>query len=159
MTSAIYIIHELIRNSNSYPDAAKYQWVVVPITNPDGYEYTRTTDRFWRKNRAPQTVIDFGTDLNRNFDYMWDLLLNEEDDDLQSETYRGPNAFSESETLEAKYPDKCKVETIGRSYEERDINAMVINKQPSKKVFVVANMHAREWAAMTSAIYIIHELI
>ncbi|XP_040170177.1 carboxypeptidase B-like [Anopheles arabiensis] len=97
MTSAIYIIHELVRNSNRYPDAAKYQWVVVPITNPDGYEYTRTTDRFWRKNRYPQTETEFGTDLNRNFDYMWDLLLNEEDDDRLGETYRGPVPLSEFE--------------------------------------------------------------
>ncbi|XP_061517622.1 carboxypeptidase B1-like isoform X3 [Anopheles gambiae] len=86
MTSAIYIIHELIRNSNSYQDAANYQWVVIPIANPDGYDYTKSTDRFWRKNRAPQTVVDIGTDLNRNFDYMWDVLINKKDDFLQSET-------------------------------------------------------------------------
>nr|XP_040232092.2 carboxypeptidase B-like [Anopheles coluzzii] len=98
MTSAIYIIHELVRNSNGYPDAANYQWIVIPIANPDGYDYTTTTNRFWRKNRAPQTVIDFGTDLNRNFDYMWDLVITDQDDDLQSETYRGPTAFSESES-------------------------------------------------------------
>uniref|UniRef100_A0A8W7PG46 Peptidase M14 domain-containing protein n=1 Tax=Anopheles coluzzii TaxID=1518534 RepID=A0A8W7PG46_ANOCL len=98
MTSAIYIIHELVRNSNSYPDATNYQWVVIPIANPDGYDYTKSTDRFWRKNRTPQTVVDFGTDLNRNFDYMWDVLINKKDDFLQSETYRGPFAFSETES-------------------------------------------------------------
>uniref|UniRef100_A0A182UEK2 Peptidase M14 domain-containing protein n=1 Tax=Anopheles melas TaxID=34690 RepID=A0A182UEK2_9DIPT len=158
MTSAIYIIHELILNSNNYPEASTFQWIVVPLPNPDGYMYTRL-ERLWRKNRAAQQDNATGVDLNRNFAYKWELNLNEEDDDPHKETYRGPSAFSEVETLEAKYPDKCKVEPIGRSYEGRDINAIYINKQQNKKVFVVANMHAREWAAMTSAIYIIRELL
>uniref|UniRef100_A0A182JPF8 Peptidase M14 domain-containing protein n=1 Tax=Anopheles christyi TaxID=43041 RepID=A0A182JPF8_9DIPT len=197
MTSAIYIIHELLRNSNSYKEASQYQWIIVPIANPDGYEHTRSLNRFWRKNRSLLDSFDFGVDLNRNFDYKWDLVVNPDDVKFESETYRGPRPFSESESraigkllqenadsivfpdsfnpldffmsydesnlwlaaLEAKYPDKCKVEPIGKSYEGRDINAIYINKHQENKVFVVANMHAREWAAMTSAIYIIHELL
>ena len=26
-------------------------WYILPIANPDGYEWSRTEDRFWRKNR------------------------------------------------------------------------------------------------------------
>jgi Zinc carboxypeptidase len=26
-------------------------WYVAPLLNPDGYEYSFTTDRLWRKNR------------------------------------------------------------------------------------------------------------
>uniref|UniRef100_A0A1S4HFG4 Peptidase_M14 domain-containing protein n=1 Tax=Anopheles gambiae TaxID=7165 RepID=A0A1S4HFG4_ANOGA len=97
MTSAIYIIHELILNSNNYPEASTFQWIVVPLPNPDGYMYTRL-DRLWRKNRAPQQDNATGVDLNRNFAYKWELNLNEEDDDPHKETYRGPSAFSELES-------------------------------------------------------------
>lgn len=47
---------------------------VVPIVNPDGYEYSRNEDNWWRKNRAPvgtdacgQATDAIGTDLNRNY--------------------------------------------------------------------------------------------
>ena len=41
----------------------------MPMLNPDGYEYSRTTDRLWRKNRRqPPNEGCFGVDLNRNFD-------------------------------------------------------------------------------------------
>lgn len=45
---------------------------LVPFTNPDGYEWTRSNDRLWRKSRnvnAGSTCI--GTDLNRNYNDNW----------------------------------------------------------------------------------------
>jgi len=36
---------------------------IVPLVNPDGYEYSRTTDPLWRKNRNPENPVD----LNRNY--------------------------------------------------------------------------------------------
>jgi hypothetical protein len=83
---------------------------IVPLLNPDGFEYTRTTDRLWRKNRhhipIPFWPDCHGVDLNRNYGAStWgtiddsansrtcvDLLLGERD------TYIGPNSFSELET-------------------------------------------------------------
>jgi murein tripeptide amidase MpaA len=40
-------------------DAARF--FIIPIVNPDGYDYTWTTDRYWRKNRRG----GYGVDLNR----------------------------------------------------------------------------------------------
>lgn len=40
---------------------------IVPILNPDGYEYTHTCDRMWRKNKAKHGGVCVGVDLNRNF--------------------------------------------------------------------------------------------
>ncbi|KAJ3360925.1 H(+)-transporting V1 sector ATPase subunit H [Kappamyces sp. JEL0680] len=46
-----------------------YKFYTVLVTNPDGYSYTRSTDRLWRKNRQPSAHDStcVGTDLNRNF--------------------------------------------------------------------------------------------
>lgn len=45
---------------------------IVPIVNPDGYVYSHTTDRYWRKNRQPNNGSScVGTDLNRNWGTDW----------------------------------------------------------------------------------------
>ncbi|KAM7375124.1 hypothetical protein PAMA_014282 [Pampus argenteus] len=45
---------------------------VLPVLNPDGYHYTWTTNRMWRKNRSLSKVSScVGVDLNRNFDANW----------------------------------------------------------------------------------------
>ncbi|KAH9504245.1 hypothetical protein Btru_064440, partial [Bulinus truncatus] len=46
----------------------KFDWFIIPVANPDGYEYSHTTYRLWRKNRRPITTRCAGVDLNRNFD-------------------------------------------------------------------------------------------
>jgi len=44
----------------------------APILNPDGYDYTWTDDRMWRKTRMPNKIAACpGTDPNRNWDYHW----------------------------------------------------------------------------------------
>ncbi|CAG4957122.1 unnamed protein product [Colias eurytheme] len=62
--------------------AEDIEWHVFPIVNPDGYVYTFTDNRMWRKNRgtrnftscAASGLVDDasnGVDLNRNFDFVW----------------------------------------------------------------------------------------
>lgn len=46
----------------------KFDFYITPIVNPDGFAYTQTNDRLWRKNR--QTVSGnscVGRDINRNW--------------------------------------------------------------------------------------------
>ncbi len=53
------------------PSVTSTDWYIMPLLNPDGYEYSRTTDRNWRKNRAAPQVAGtncYGVDLNRNYD-------------------------------------------------------------------------------------------
>eukprot|EP00727_Mastigamoeba_balamuthi_P009396 m51a1_g5079 putative carboxypeptidase a1-like (482) ;mRNA; r:231487-233080 len=68
----------------------------VPCYNPDGYEYSRSTDRYWRKNRARLangTVV--GVDLNRNWDDgHWGHWSSNSTGD---EDYCGTSPFSEPE--------------------------------------------------------------
>ena len=44
---------ELVENSENYPSDLldKLDWYILPVHNPDGYEYSRTDNRMWRKNR------------------------------------------------------------------------------------------------------------
>lgn len=76
---------------------------VIPVANPDGYQYTFTTERLWRKNLRDndgdgQITISDGVDLNRNFPSFWGYE-NEGSTPIGSdETYRGMSPNSEPET-------------------------------------------------------------
>jgi len=74
-----------------------YDWYILPVMNPDGYAYTWSNDRMWRKNRRQNTGSTcVGTDLNRNFDFRWGT---EGVSHLPcGETYCGPSGGSEPET-------------------------------------------------------------
>lgn len=69
---------------------------IVPSQNPDGYNYSWTNNRMWRKNRRPNGN-NFGVDLNRNYGVGWGLNSGSSGN-TGSDTYRGPSAWSEPET-------------------------------------------------------------
>jgi hypothetical protein len=71
---------------------------VIPVQNPDGYQYTFTTERLWRKNRRPNSDGTYGVDLNRNYPGFWGLDDVGSSGQPLSETYRGAAAASEPET-------------------------------------------------------------
>ena len=68
----------------------------MPVVNPDGYLYTQTDNRLWRKTRKPNGNGCYGTDANRNFGYMWGT--GGSSSDPCSDTYMGASPFSEIET-------------------------------------------------------------
>jgi len=71
-------------------------WTFIPITNIDGYDYSRSSDRLWRKTRKPNPGTScVGVDPNRNWEYMW----NRGGSSSQpcSDIYHGPSAGSEPE--------------------------------------------------------------
>jgi len=70
---------------------------IVPSFNPDGYEYSWTNNRLWRKNRRNNGGGAFGVDINRNFSKGWGLNSGSSGSP-SSDTYRGPSAFSERES-------------------------------------------------------------
>lgn len=104
VATAIQNIGRLIKLFNSPTDSScsnvltSIDWYIVPVLNPDGYEYSHENDRFWRKNRrpAPEGSTCEGVDLNRNFEIGYGLGA---DTNPCSEVYKGPNAQSEPETL------------------------------------------------------------
>jgi murein tripeptide amidase MpaA len=50
---ATYIMKELLENGGQYPSEIvdELDWYILPVLNPDGYEYSRSSDRMWRKSR------------------------------------------------------------------------------------------------------------
>lgn len=72
--------YELIQQYKANPNylyIKHFNWYILPNGNPDGYEWSHTNDRMWRKTRSTQdTFISNvfkckGTDPNRNFAYKW----------------------------------------------------------------------------------------
>merc|ERR1712071_405242 len=70
-------------------------WYIVPILNPDGYDYTWKSNRMWRKNRNDQNRC-YGVDLNRNYASNWGGPGSS--GDACSDSYRGTGPFSEPES-------------------------------------------------------------
>ncbi|XP_014230660.1 carboxypeptidase B-like [Trichogramma pretiosum] len=93
-----YLIDYLVEHS----DQLQEDYYILPVVNPDGYEYTFRGDRLWRKNRAnPQKGGScIGVDLNRNFGYRWGGMGTSKQP--CREIYAGSGAFSEPETRAIK---------------------------------------------------------
>jgi len=74
-----------------------FQFVIIPVLNVDGYIYTFSSDRMWRKNRRPNAGSTcVGTDLNRNYGVGWSGPG--ASNNPCSETFYGPARFSGTET-------------------------------------------------------------
>ncbi|CAD6189940.1 unnamed protein product [Caenorhabditis auriculariae] len=70
--AALFLIYTLATNPAYQNVLDRVQVVVVPNTNPDGYEYSRNADRLWRKTRSRiQDIRCAGADMNRNYPFFW----------------------------------------------------------------------------------------
>jgi len=100
--NVLYLAEQLVEGYGVDPEITdivdRIEWLVIPVLNPDGYEYTWTTERFWRKNRRlpPEGSDQWGVDLNRNYSVRWGLAGSS--GSPASGTYRGQEPFSEPET-------------------------------------------------------------
>ncbi|KAF7638686.1 ShKT domain-containing protein, partial [Meloidogyne graminicola] len=114
----LFMIDQLVFGYETQPLIKQFvdqlDWFIVPLLNPDGYEYSRSSSdpevRLWRKNRSPvqctqistglftppNTQCCQGVDLNRNFDWFFGQVGSSSDP--CSEIFSGNFAFSEPET-------------------------------------------------------------
>ncbi|HEY4003002.1 MAG TPA: M14 family metallopeptidase [Candidatus Xenobia bacterium] len=120
--SPLRLAHNLLDNyktdAHVQKDVNSSDIWIVPCLNADGYEYTRTQDAMWRKNRQPLAGGETGVDINRNYDDgdpaheclyrppfdtpgSTDDDYGQTSDDPSSEVYRGPKGKSELETQAA----------------------------------------------------------
>jgi len=95
---AEYLVANYAGNSTVQSLVDSREIWIIPIVNPDGYIFSRTTDRSWRKNRRPLGK-HFGVDLNRNYGYLWG---GDSYNHPISDNYHGLRAFSEPETQTIK---------------------------------------------------------
>jgi len=68
-TVALKTIHDLVVNYGVNKKLLeRFDWYILPMANPDGYEFSRNSIfHHWKKNRSPNGPY-FGTNLNQNFD-------------------------------------------------------------------------------------------
>ncbi|XP_014230662.1 carboxypeptidase A2-like [Trichogramma pretiosum] len=124
---ATYILNQLVEKHDNYTRLLDVtDWIIMPVANPDGYEYTHTHDRLWRKTRSTHDASSDGyenarqapglfhmlshytkwlfgscegVDANRNFNIHWgEEKVGGASSDPCHDTYAGPRAFSEPET-------------------------------------------------------------
>lgn len=100
---ALYLADQLLArystNASLRADMDNLQIYIVPVVNPDGYQFTQSAaNRFWRKNRRNNGDGTFGVDLNRNWGYQWGLLSGSSAT-TADDTYHGTAAFSEPELV------------------------------------------------------------
>jgi len=98
-----YMIHRIVEKEGDLDRLLEnVALFILPMANPDGYEYSRKHDRMWRKTRARTGAknllgqVCHGVDPNRNFGYGWGGYGASEHP--CKETYRGKGPFSEPET-------------------------------------------------------------
>lgn len=102
-SACLYIIDQLATLYDSDETIRRlvstYEWRIHPVVNPDGYEFTHTSDRLWRKTRSKsrRSIICRGADANRNFD-IGGFCRVQASTNPCSERYCGDSAFSEPET-------------------------------------------------------------
>ncbi|KMQ94422.1 zinc carboxypeptidase a 1 [Lasius niger] len=96
--TVMFILHQLLTSNNTDVRALaeSHDWYIFPSFNPDGYVYTHTTNRMWRKTRKPYGLLCYGSDPNRNWDYRWNT--GGASSNACSETYAGSAPFSDVET-------------------------------------------------------------
>merc|ERR1711939_394573 len=95
----MYMTQKLLADYSKDPQVKKlmdkFEFVIAPVINPDGYDYTFTGNRLWRKNRRNNGDGSMGVDLNRNWSNHWGK--GGASKDPSAIDYQGPSAASEPE--------------------------------------------------------------
>lgn len=96
VSTVLYSLYEMLQEYEANPDMqqqwAQLDFLFIPVQNPDGYDYTWTTDRLWRKNRQPTSDSAnscVGIDIDHSYDYHW----TKSEDTACGEDYSGEFPF------------------------------------------------------------------
>lgn len=98
VSSVCYAIYLLLQLYLEEPNkiSEELDFLFIPVMNPDGYAYTWTEDRLWKKNRQETHLPKcFGIDIDHSFDFHW----TRSSDWACGEEYSGESPF---EALEAR---------------------------------------------------------
>ncbi|XP_029460785.1 carboxypeptidase O-like [Rhinatrema bivittatum] len=159
-----WFVKEILQNYNNDQNIKEIlkniDFYIVPVLNIDGYIYSWTTDRLWRKSRAKyNNGTCFGTDLNRNFDAMWCSIGASKN--CSALTFCGTEPESEPETkavvnlVKSRKSDILCFLTI-HSYGQLILQPYGYTRNPSKnhmEMLKVAKMAAEAIEAKHGTIY------
>jgi hypothetical protein len=124
----LYVINSLIKTSRSI--LKNFDFFIVPISNPDGYTYSWTNTRFWRKNRSPNKLkvnsrtlsgqVCMGNPSYWN-DQLLDVIHRSPEDslihDFEPRSY-GDYSSGHFSSLPQEIPEMCKHGTdVNRNYD------------------------------------------
>jgi len=124
--ASTYIIKELVDlqlHDPTNPLVNYLDWYIMPVANPDGYEYTHTNTRLWRKTRSPQKSRCRGVDLNRNFPFHWRDAGGSSNP--CTENYAGPQSLSEPES--------------------KALAAYIMSRKDSLKAYLTLHSYGQYW--------------
>lgn len=100
ISTVCYIVSSLLADYDAGNKKVRHyleelDFLFLPVMNPDGYAYTWSTERLWRKNRQ-QTYHPrcFGIDIDHSFNFHFERGL----DSPCSEDYSGQDAFESLES-------------------------------------------------------------
>ncbi|CAG4956496.1 unnamed protein product [Parnassius apollo] len=120
VSAALYVLYQLIERTEGHSDLlSKYRFWIIPVFNPDGYDYSMTFPqrREWTKNlrqawdssagRDSCAIFGlrcsikpcYGVNLDRNFEYQWIPTEELRAEHPCGELYAGARQLSEAETL------------------------------------------------------------
>jgi len=100
VSTLCFIIDKFVSLYNTDPTIKslvdQIEWTIIPIVNADGYIYSWTNDRMWRKNRRLDAMTGcYGVDTNRNWAFRWNN--GGSSTNPCADTYHGPSPGSEPE--------------------------------------------------------------
>ncbi|KAF5372375.1 hypothetical protein D9615_009274 [Tricholomella constricta] len=81
--TALYLTHALTSKKSEPRSLSRlldvFDFHIIPMPNPDGYNYTWESDRYWYKTRQRMGSKNkcFGLDMNRNWGYKWKAIAEE----------------------------------------------------------------------------------
>ncbi|KRY66889.1 Carboxypeptidase A2 [Trichinella pseudospiralis] len=87
--TAVYLLHQLAENYKNTKEIQsildKYNFYILPVVNPDGYDYSWKSERFWRKSRSKHNCTFWsccvGVDLDRcNLGFILEFSIGQEMD-------------------------------------------------------------------------------
>ncbi|KAG8226504.1 hypothetical protein J437_LFUL007386 [Ladona fulva] len=98
---ALYLLQQLTEGTAT--DLVNdVDWLILPVVNPDGYQFTFTENRNWKKTRSVFSPTEYckGVDANRNFDFHW---MESGSSQMPCDSaFAGKSAFSEPESNNIK---------------------------------------------------------
>jgi len=94
-----YVAQQLVQGYKSGDNVTQtfldnYDFYIFPFVNPDGFVFSQTNERLWRKNRQPPPAdavnqTCYGRDINRNWETNWDADPRGASPNPCPQTYRG----------------------------------------------------------------------